>query len=363
MVSQFNVAILGKTGVGKSSLINYLLGENRRVAGTGKPQTGRGLHKEPIELMGVQGTLFDSWGLEPDKSEEWKAELQKELAVRGIQMPISEWFHTILYCIQASGHRVEPIDVQIIRQFLSDNYRLVVVFTKADLLKPKDIQKMRDALIREVGAEIPVVPICSEEKVLLGNRRTERSGREALVEEIHNHVWESILLRLPNRCEAIVLSRIEQFYEGWKLAITEETHEWNLHEMYNRLNKAAQEFDVRVHTGYFSEIIVKEMTKTFEVYGHVFEGIGALTPAKNVHSFEWKRGLDELNEFWSSLQGALSVVTTMGISLIWAKENNRKTLMKYLDEFCERHRQSVRENVKPLVREAIEQHRAGKVHS
>lgn len=357
MDSQFNVAILGKTGVGKSSLINYLLGEDRCQKGTGAPQTRRGFHKETIELRGVQGTLFDSWGLEPDKSVEWQALLADELRTRGITMPVSEWFHTVIYCIQASGHRVEPMDAQIVRQFLDGRYRVVVVLTKADGGDAQELAAMTAALHQQVGRTVPVVPVCSEEKKLFGGRKTERAGREALIEEIHNHLWESIRLRLPDRCEAMALARVEQFYEGWKLEIETTTAEFNLHDMYNRLNAAAQQFDQRVQTGYLSEVISNEIARTFETYGHVFGGLNGTIAAEAGQAFEWHQGLEDFNEFWSNLQGIFSVIITGGLSLFWAKQENKKTLMAKLDKFCDRHRENIRGHVKELVAKTIEQQR------
>ena len=42
-----NVLILGKTGSGKSSLINYLYGTDMVIGKAGAPVTVKGFHKQP----------------------------------------------------------------------------------------------------------------------------------------------------------------------------------------------------------------------------------------------------------------------------------------------------------------------------
>lgn len=64
-----NILILGKTGVGKSSLVNYLYGQNIAIAKSGKPVTLRGFHKHPsFKYKSLNVTVYDSWGLEDRKS-------------------------------------------------------------------------------------------------------------------------------------------------------------------------------------------------------------------------------------------------------------------------------------------------------
>ncbi|WP_100403604.1 GTPase [Bacillus sp. FJAT-42315] len=65
---KLNVAIIGQSGVGKSSLINYIFGEEVRDAGVGKPVTEQGFHEQEIVLDGIPITMYDSWGLEADNA-------------------------------------------------------------------------------------------------------------------------------------------------------------------------------------------------------------------------------------------------------------------------------------------------------
>ena len=79
-----NILIMGKTGVGKSSLLNYLCGQNKALTGTGKPVTGRGFQNYDANINNQTVRIFDSWGLEADKTEEWLKILDTELEHRKV---------------------------------------------------------------------------------------------------------------------------------------------------------------------------------------------------------------------------------------------------------------------------------------
>lgn len=84
MNARYNVAIVGQTGVGKSTFINYLYGECVVKADIGRPVTKNGFHPVEMEINGLPVTLFDSWGLEVGKHDQWMSELSKELDKREI---------------------------------------------------------------------------------------------------------------------------------------------------------------------------------------------------------------------------------------------------------------------------------------
>ena len=128
-----NFLILGKTGTGKSSLLNYLIGEKYFSTGTGKPVTGQGLFKFSKVIDNLKATVYDSWGLEAGATERWFEILNQEKQ--------KHEFHAIIYCIGVGDHRLEPIDIDIINSFLDEKYHVVVVLTKADLVADEDIEK------------------------------------------------------------------------------------------------------------------------------------------------------------------------------------------------------------------------------
>ena len=59
-----NIMLLGRTGVGKSSFINYLIGEDVSKVGTGMPVTQSFQAYTYDNVNGIPLQIFDSKGLE-----------------------------------------------------------------------------------------------------------------------------------------------------------------------------------------------------------------------------------------------------------------------------------------------------------
>ena len=74
---------MGITGVGKSSLINYLAGEELAEAGISSQAGGltRGIHKYSISINSQPCNVFDSEGLETSHSEYWKDMMEQDILV------------------------------------------------------------------------------------------------------------------------------------------------------------------------------------------------------------------------------------------------------------------------------------------
>jgi GTP-binding protein EngB required for normal cell division len=266
MTAKYNVVVAGKTGVGKSMLINYLYGDTVVKTGTGRPVTQRGFHHIDKEINGLPVRLFDSWGLEVGKDKEWLGLLNEELEKRGTDRPAEEWFHSVFYCIGSGGHRIEDFDVTIIKKFLDSKYKVSVLLTKADLINEKQEEELTSAIHEGVGP-VPVIPVCSEEKVLRGGLKTECFGKEEVELQAYNDFWESIVLRLPSRCIAALEQRIDAWQRYIGVYIEKNTGRWNWEDIFENTKKEIS--ILKVEEFEKQNTINKEIRRTFDIYSNV----------------------------------------------------------------------------------------------
>lgn len=111
-LGRFNLAVFGKTGVGKSTLVNAIFGEEVARTGIGEPVT-RGSHLY-VTRSGTLG-LYDTRGLEiGTTTEQLLAEVQGFVASKRTA-DAREHIHIAYYCVRAGDHRIEPAEEQFIR--------------------------------------------------------------------------------------------------------------------------------------------------------------------------------------------------------------------------------------------------------
>ena len=174
MEKRINIAVIGGTGVGKSTLINYLLPNlnKKPEAKAGKPVTEKGFHRYEGVIEGevngkprsVSVDCYDSWGLEVDKYNDWMKDLEIVLNARGVDKSPNEWFHTIFYLIDAAGSRVQDNDIKLIKLLREKNCRVNVIFSKSDLVTEEESDQLHEVLKVSFGDTVCIVDVCSEEK-------------------------------------------------------------------------------------------------------------------------------------------------------------------------------------------------------
>jgi len=127
-IGRFNLAIFGKTGVGKSTLINAVFGREVAKTGIGKPVTVDGeLHIHDNEFLGI----LDGPGLEIGKdSDQIIKDLAKLIRDRR-KSPESEQMHVAWYCVRANGGRFEDTEADFIRRLSELDLPVIVVLTQA----------------------------------------------------------------------------------------------------------------------------------------------------------------------------------------------------------------------------------------
>lgn len=78
-----NLLILGKTGTGKSSLVNALVGEEVAKVEDAEPET-EDIYPYSAEIDGKKIIIHDSWGMEVGKEDIWDDIINKKLKEKGI---------------------------------------------------------------------------------------------------------------------------------------------------------------------------------------------------------------------------------------------------------------------------------------
>jgi uncharacterized protein (DUF697 family)/GTP-binding protein EngB required for normal cell division len=121
----FNLAVFGKTGVGKSTLVNAIFGQNVALTGVGRPVT-RGLdyYRHPDGFLG----LYDSEGFETGTSGD--AILQGLTNVINEQRPDDQRIHAAWYLVRWSDRRFENAQQQFVRKIAALGVPVIMVITQ-----------------------------------------------------------------------------------------------------------------------------------------------------------------------------------------------------------------------------------------
>ena len=111
-----NIMIIGKTGVGKSTLINNIFRERLVETGIGKPVTQ---HLSKITKPGVPLTIYDTKGLELDATvqEDIKKEIIEQIEGALLSKNSKEYVHVVWYCINSNSNRIEDFEIEWIQEF------------------------------------------------------------------------------------------------------------------------------------------------------------------------------------------------------------------------------------------------------
>lgn len=222
---KINTLILGKSGVGKSALLNYLWGDKIAKVGTGRPVTPQskgnhvGLYRmPPVNIGEHELVIFDSWGLEADQAERWTKTITSEMEKREQDSNMENWFHAVIYCISAAGARIEAFELdKVITPLSVQGQAITFVLTKADIASEAEIAALEAEINKAYPNNGGIIKVCSEKKTLRGGREELPRGKE----ELFNSLTKNLAKKLRTKLAAKFIDECKRASEIWKASALE----------------------------------------------------------------------------------------------------------------------------------------------
>ncbi|NJR48596.1 MAG: DUF697 domain-containing protein [Leptolyngbyaceae cyanobacterium CSU_1_3] len=122
-----NILIAGRSGVGKSTLVNAIFQGNLATTGQGRPVTQ---NTREIKKEGVPLSIFDTRGLEMADFSKTVGDVRSFVSERARNTDPKQHIHVAWVCIAEDLRRVEPAEEELVKM-LSEYMPVIVVITKA----------------------------------------------------------------------------------------------------------------------------------------------------------------------------------------------------------------------------------------
>ena len=146
------VALLGRTNVGKSTLVNLLVGE--KVAATAnKVQTTRTAIRGIANRENSQIIFIDTPGIHKPRTKLNETMIETSFGV------INE-IDLILFVIEATSEEIGRGDMKILEKIKESNKKTILIINKIDLVKRETLLQLIDMYQKEYNFEA-VIPISS----------------------------------------------------------------------------------------------------------------------------------------------------------------------------------------------------------
>lgn len=169
--------IVGKTNVGKSTILNSLLKEERAIV-TNIPGTTRDVIEEIINIKGIPLILVDTAGIRETE------DIVENIGVKKSKQLIEK--ADLVLLVLDSSREIENEDKEVIEKIVENDKKVIILLNKIDLDKKIDLSKYNFPNVVEISAK-------------------ENIGIENIEEKIYSYIIEE---KVENFSEKLIITNI-----------------------------------------------------------------------------------------------------------------------------------------------------------
>ena len=206
-----NIMIIGKTGVGKSSFLNYLLNSSVSETGKGKPVT-QGFYKYEFEnINGLPLRIIDSKGLEVEDFAVIKNNIIEYIKKSFSDSDPMNWLHSIFYCINLKQARLQEEEKKFINDICHSISQAVhIVITHCDSLESDNLKEMEKYIKESLPGNISIIKVNSVVTKKRTGEVVQPFGRDEALETIFRVLWSDIATHTSNSYAAELNHRLKK---------------------------------------------------------------------------------------------------------------------------------------------------------
>ena len=198
-LNTLNIIVAGKTGVGKSTLINAVFRDKLAETGMGKPVTD---HMRKISKKGIPLAIYDTKGFQLGKEvpQQVKQEVMETISKGLATQDINKAIHCIWYCINTASNRVEPEEIEWLKELSQENQitqvPIIVVLTQS--FSKKNADAMRKMILDENLDIVQVVPVLAEDYEIDEEYIAKSYGLDVLIHVMGEALPDELMDTLQN---------------------------------------------------------------------------------------------------------------------------------------------------------------------
>lgn len=198
-IKHVNIIIAGKSGIGKSTLINAAFKDELANTGTGKSVTD---DIKLIQKSGVPIRIFDTVGLELGGKQQKDAikAIKKLSDSKQKTVDVDDDIHCMWYCVSAASDRIDDKEIEFIQKISAMNIPVILVLTKVYSKTEADKFEQRlksiNMAIRQI---VQVLAVDTDDN--------ESFGIDKLMEETSELIPEAVKIAFDNAKKATMIDR------------------------------------------------------------------------------------------------------------------------------------------------------------